>query len=162
MNRNYYTTQTQKMTNSTCYGVAGFIEYYNVHRPGVSIDVKTISSDPLENHFGVVKWGCKGEVKVSKIRDAEARCSAFKLLTARQFVARGCVYETVRGRNRLLAEKVILKGNCLPNTDQGENEIKYINRTHAIKPINMNNTSNRISHNNANLYKDKNVFQNKK
>jgi hypothetical protein len=139
------------------YGIASYVENYDIIRPLVGLDVRSLSSDPIENIFSVLKYFCYGEVTMNNLKDALARWCAHKILTARQFVARGFTHPPVKKRIRLSASRVPVKGNCKSEDDNGENEYKSINRTHAVNRPNMNKIDILKSHNNAALYQHVNL-----
>jgi hypothetical protein len=157
LHKNYFSYQTQIMASSTCYSIASFLVGYHAHRPNCSVNLRNLNSDCIEQHFSVFKYFCKGEVTVNRIRHAEARAATHRAIEARKYVARGFKYPPKYKRNRLSAEKVVVYGNCEPDTDNGENEMKKINRTHAVKRNDMNSPSNMNSYMNTSLYKDANL-----
>jgi hypothetical protein len=136
------------------YGIASYIEYYDLLRPLVGMDIRVVSSDPIENIFSVLKYFCYGEVVMSKLKDALARMCAQRLLAIRQFIARGFAHPPVKKRIRLSASKVSVRGNCKSEDNNDENEYKSINRTHTVNVKDMNKIEILKSHNTAALYKN--------
>jgi hypothetical protein len=134
--RNSITYQTHNMVYDIGMGMAGLVEWYSlIHRPDISIDAKNISNDPAEEHFGSMKFYCKGDLGQDRVIDTEARGAQFRILEGNAFVARGFLHKRKNKRNKYLSSRIYINGNCEANNDNGENEIetKYINRTHSVK-----------------------------
>jgi hypothetical protein len=163
--RNSITYQTHNMVQDIGYGMPGIIEWYSLfHRPDISIDAKNISNDPAEEHFGSMKFYCKGDLGQDRIIMTEARGASFRIADGNAFVARGFLHKRKKKRSKYLASKIYINGNCETNDDNGENEIeiKYINKTHSVQHNDMNNIKNLTASNNAMLYKDISLFEKKK
>jgi dTDP-4-dehydrorhamnose 3,5-epimerase-like enzyme len=162
--RNSLTYQTHNMVSDIGYGMAGLIEWYSLfHRLEISLDAKNITNDYAEEHFGSMKFFCKGDLGQERIIATEARGAQFRIIEGNAFVARGFLHKIKNKRNKYLASKIYINGNCEANNDNGENEIetKYINRTHSVRRNDMNNLKNLTASNNAMLYKDITLFEKK-
>lgn len=161
--RNTFTYKTHQMTCDTSYSMAGFIDWYDYHRPGISVDCKVISNDPVEGHFGSTKHYCHGDTGQDKIIMTESRGSQFRIEEGKAYIERGFKHRRMKHRNKSIASRIYVHGNCEADNDQGENEIetKYINRTHSVKSNDMSNLTNLYASNNARIYKDINLFQKK-
>jgi hypothetical protein len=126
LNYNFLTYQTHYMVRSMTYGFASFINYYTkVYLPGLTIDLRGLSDDQIEELFKILKHMSPNGHTASNMLTALKRYSTKCVLAAEAWESNN--YEYVKERNGNKKRKLVQcnitskKGNTLSQYANGDN-----------------------------------------